>query len=99
MGALRKFKYIGKNVIFNPFDSFSYNTIEIHNDVFIGKGATFTAANSGIQIKSKVMFGPNVTIMGGDHNTSVIGKYMFDIKEKKTEKISIFKKKHRKKYF
>ena len=80
-----KFKKIGKNLIFNPFDSFSYETIEIHDDVFIGSGAKFSASNSSITIKSKVMFGPNVTIMGGDHRTDVVGKYMFDVKEKLPE--------------
>jgi acetyltransferase-like isoleucine patch superfamily enzyme len=28
------------------------------------------------------MFGPNVTIMGGDHNTSQIGSYMYDVRDK-----------------
>ena len=28
------------------------------------------------------MFGPNVTVMGGDHNYSQIGRYMFDVKDK-----------------
>ncbi|HXW68853.1 MAG TPA: hypothetical protein VEJ88_04530 [Dissulfurispiraceae bacterium] len=31
------------------------------------------------------MFGPNVTIVTGDHNTSQIGMYMFDVKEKLPE--------------
>jgi len=31
------------------------------------------------------MFGPNVTIRGGNHNTSVIGKYMYDVHEKRPE--------------
>ena len=31
------------------------------------------------------MFGPNVTIMGGDHNISEIGEYMFDVKNKLPE--------------
>ena len=31
------------------------------------------------------MFGPNVAIIGGDHNTSEIGKYMYDIKSKLPE--------------
>ncbi|MRS03355.1 hypothetical protein EG832_09060 [bacterium] len=29
------------------------------------------------------MFGPNVTIRGGDHNTSKIGYFMFDVHEKR----------------
>ena len=31
------------------------------------------------------MFGPNVTIMGGDHNYSQLGKYMFDVEEKRPQ--------------
>ncbi len=80
-----RFKKIEKNVIFNPFDNFSFQNISIESDVYIGPGATFNASKSGITIKSKVMFGPNVTIMGGDHNTTTIGKYMFDIKDKLPE--------------
>ncbi len=79
------FKSIGKNVNFSPFSSFSYATIEIGNDVFIGAGARFSASNSRISIADKVMFGPNVTIMGGDHRTDVVGRFMFDVKEKLPE--------------
>lgn len=77
-----RFFKCGKSVIFNPSDTFSYSTISIGSDVFIGSGATFCASKSAIIVGSKVMFGPNVTIMGGDHNTSTIGSYMFDVKEK-----------------
>ncbi|WP_350546452.1 DapH/DapD/GlmU-related protein [Pseudoalteromonas sp. 5-MNA-CIBAN-0065] len=31
------------------------------------------------------MFGPNVTIMDGDHNMSKVGAYMFDVQEKLPE--------------
>ena len=79
------FKEIGKRVIFDPYDHFSYETISLGSDVFIGSGAKFSASESSITIGSKVMFGPNVTIMGGDHNTSVIGRYMYDVKEKLPE--------------
>lgn len=40
---------------------------------------------STIRIGSKVMFGPNVIIRGGNHNTTVLGRYMFDIHEKRME--------------
>ena len=83
MLALRPmFGACGKGVIFNPFDLFSYSTIRIGNDVYIGSGAVFIASKSSIEIGDKVMFGPGVTIMGGDHNVNVVGKWMFDVKEK-----------------
>ena len=76
----------GRNVRFFPTKSMiNYGTIYVGNDVFIGPGACFSASESKIIIGNKVMFGPNVTIMGGDHNTSVIGAYMYDIEEKLLE--------------
>ena len=78
------FKKVGTNVIFSPFDFFSYPAIEIGSDVFIGHGAHFSTIKK-ISIGSKVMFGPNVTILGGNHNTSVRGKYMFDVVDKKSD--------------
>lgn len=79
------FKKYGKNFVFDPNDIFSYATIEVGDDVYIGTGATLSASKSKIVLGNKIMFGPNVTIMGGDHNTTQIGKYMYDVKEKLPE--------------
>jgi acetyltransferase-like isoleucine patch superfamily enzyme len=76
------FKKCGSNVKFGHGCNFSYECLEIGSDVYIGPGATFMSGVSIIKIGSKVMFGPNVTIMGGDHRTNLIGKYMYDVKEK-----------------
>lgn len=73
------FKSCGKNVRFFPTKSdFYYETIRVGDDVFIGTGASFIATKSFIEIGNKVMFGPNVTIRGGNHSTHIIGKYMAD---------------------
>ncbi len=77
-----RFRNSGSGFVFAPFDIFSYQTISVGNDVFIGPGAIFRASESSITIGNKVMFGPRVTIMGGDHNFSHIGRYMFDVKDK-----------------
>jgi len=81
----RLFMCVGKNFVFDPGDFFSYQTISVGNDVYIGPGAKFNASNSAITLGNKIMFGPGATIMGGDHNTSVIGSYMYDVKEKLPE--------------
>ena len=81
---LMKFKKTGKNIIFSPFDFFSYSNIELGDDVSISPGAHFSTIKK-IKIGSKVMFGPNVTIIGGDHNHNQIGKYMFDVDVKLPE--------------
>jgi acetyltransferase-like isoleucine patch superfamily enzyme len=79
------FKKCGKRVLFSPFDYFTYETIELGDYVSIGLGACFVAKESGIKIGNKVMFGPYVSVRGGNHNTSVIGKYMYDVHEKRPE--------------
>ncbi len=84
MIALRPaFRRCGRNVVFDPYGSYSFSTIEIGEAVFIGSGARFHASESAIVIGSGVMFGPGVTIMGGDHNSGVVGRFMIDVKEKR----------------
>lgn len=76
------FAECGKNVIFHPINSeFLYNTISIGNDVGIGDSANFFASRSHITIGNKVMFGPNVTIAGGNHSSHIVGKLMADYKD------------------
>ena len=78
-----KFKSYGNRFFFDPYGVYSYETISIGDDVSISTGAVFSATNSQIEIGNKVMFGPNVIIMAGDHNTSVIGKCMYDVEDKR----------------
>ena len=82
---LNKFKKKGKNIILNPFDYYSFNTITIGSDVYIGPGAYFSSAHSSINIGNKVMFGPGVKLLGGNHVTDQIGRFMFDIEHKTPE--------------
>lgn len=83
--ALSLFKKHGKKNTFYPTKSFfSYKNIILGDFVYIGPGAHFSSIVE-IKIGNKVMFGPNVTILGGDHNISVIGKYMYDVKKKLPE--------------
>mgnify|MGYP001767982109 CR=1 FL=1 len=77
------FRKHGKNFVFDPFGFYTFHTISVGDDVSISSGAMFSATSSSISIGNKVMFGPNVTIMAGDHNTSQIGRFMYDIQEKR----------------
>lgn len=78
-----RFASHGHNVLFDPRDTFTYERIHVGDDVFIGPGAFFSATETHIRIGNKVMFGPRVTLLGGNHNAGVIGRYMFDVKEKR----------------
>lgn len=79
------FRRHGRNFKFDPDSYFSFSTISVGDDVFIGPGATVGATDSFIEIGNKVMFGPNVTVIGGDHNASVLGWFMADAKEKRPQ--------------
>ena len=48
------FARCGRNVVFSPFSSFSYETISLGDDIFIGAGATFSASESAIVVGDKV---------------------------------------------
>lgn len=74
-----------RSVLLNPFDSFHHGRIRIGSDIFRGSGAVFHASKSGIQMGSKVMFGRQVMIRGGDHNTAEVGRFMFDVREQLPE--------------
>ncbi len=74
-----QFASCGHGVHFYPTLSYIYyKTIFVGNDVYIGPGAMFLASDSYIKIGDKVMFGPNVSIIGGNHATHIIGKLMKD---------------------
>lgn len=73
-------KFVGKNVKFGPNVVFyNFPEIEIGDNVFIGDGSTL-GGNVPIKIGNNVMFGPEVMIRGGDHNFSVVGKPMREVK-------------------
>ena len=77
-----QFASCGKNVHFYPTKSyFYYKTIEVGDNTYIGPGAMFLASESSIIIGEKVLFGPNVSIIGGNHATHIIGKFLADYKK------------------
>ncbi len=77
------FHRYGRHFIFDPNGFYTYGHIEVGDDVSIGSGAIFVASESKIIIGNKVMFGPRVTVIGGDHNAAVVGQFMYDVHEKR----------------
>ena len=74
----RSFLECGSRVDFDPLSStFSYGSIELGDNVFIGGQAWFSCAFGKIIIGSYVMFGPGVRILGGNHRFDSIGEYMY----------------------
>lgn len=74
----------GRNVRFSALTSdFTYRNLSIGDDVYIGPRASFVATESRIVIRDKVLFGPGVTIIGGDHRMTDVGCFMYDVTEKR----------------
>ena len=71
-------KQYGSNFVFDPDGIYNFRNIEVGNNVYIGPSATLIASKSSIVIGNNVMLGPHVTIVEGDHNTSVVGQFMYD---------------------
>lgn len=77
----KQFISCGENVLVGHDCSFIPAHIHVGNHVIIGERASFIASISHIYIGNYVMFGPNVTIRGGNHRYDIIGKYMYNVKE------------------
>lgn len=72
----RKMKSCGKNVHLEQGFRANYSNLIIGNDVSIGENNLFMCAIAPITIRDHVMFGPNVTIISGDHRVDIPGKFM-----------------------
>lgn len=83
MAALRPcFAAHGRGCWFDPQGDYSYANIFLGDDVSLGVRPVLLAAQSRIRIGSHVMFGPEVMIIGGVHNTALPGRVMTAVHEK-----------------
>lgn len=70
----------GKNVhIAEKSDIKGIGNISIGDDVAIGPHALLWTTRANIIIKEKVIIGPGLSIITGDHKINVVGKYMADV--------------------
>ena len=69
----------GNNFIFDVRGVYSFRNISVGSDVYIGPYCVLIASDSKIRLGDKVMLGPCVKIIGGNHRTDILGKYMKDI--------------------
>lgn len=75
----RAFAQHGKRLRVDPRGSFTHDTVFLGDDVSIGVGAVLWAVSPAyIEIRDKVMLGPRVTIIAGDHIFDVPGAFMAD---------------------
>lgn len=72
----------GKNVNFGSGVKCSgWENIFIGNDVSIGAHCNILTTRAKVLISNHIMFGPDVTIITGDHITDIPGRFMSDFKD------------------
>ena len=71
----------GRNFRFDPNGDYTYRNIHVGHDVHLGMRPTLNATRATIRIGSRVMFGPEVTIRGGNHRADAVGQFMFGVKD------------------
>ena len=82
----RKMATCGKNVKFDPFSFISFKTLHCGDNIYIGPNAFISSTHSKIFIGSNTIFGPNVSIYGGNHIFDRVGEPINSIKKDKNHK-------------
>lgn len=80
-----RFAQVGRSFSFDPFGVYSYENISVGDHVNLGYRPIILATRSKVIIGHHVMFGPEVTIRGGNHRIDILGRYMADIKDHEKE--------------
>lgn len=78
------FQSYGRMFRYDPAGFYDFQNISVGDDVSLGTRCFIKSPNAKVTIGSKVMFGPDVVIIGGDHNTALTGRFMKDIDIKDT---------------
>lgn len=74
-----QFASYGEKFVFDPYGVYTFKTIYVGNDVNLGYRPVLMASRSKIVIGNHVMFGPEVTIRGGNHRIDFLGKFMSNV--------------------
>jgi len=70
----------GKKVWIGRWSSITPQTVYIGDNCSLGNGVILQSTSSKIILGDHIMFGPNVSIHGGNHRTDILGRYMKSIK-------------------
>jgi len=73
------FKSYGKMFRYDPTGIYDFENISVGDYVDLGTRSFIKSPKAKVTIGNKVLFGPDVVIIGGDHNTSVMGRFMRDV--------------------
>jgi acetyltransferase-like isoleucine patch superfamily enzyme len=76
-----RFAQYGCNFSFDPFGVYTFKSIYVGDNVNLGYRPILIATRAKIVIGNNVMFGPEVTIRGGNHRIDIVGKPMIAVRE------------------
>ena len=76
-----RFGAYGKQFRFDPKGAYTYSNIFVGDYVHLGDRPTIISTIGTVHIGSHVMFGPEVTIRGGNHRIDLKGYYMDQVHE------------------
>lgn len=78
----RLMAHCGSDVFLRPLacDIRGLSNLSIGDGAFIPSNSTFYCMSAPLTIGKKVVFGPNPTIITGDHRIDYIGKYIQDVR-------------------
>ena len=80
------FAKCGNNVTVPEFCSFSgIEHIFVGDDVSFGEYTKILTTRANVYVGNHIMFGPNVTIVTGNHRINIVGKYMSEITDSMKE--------------
>ena len=74
-------KKCGKNVSIRMKCKANWQRLSIGSNVFINEGALFLNHKADIEIGNHVIFGPNVTVITGNHRFDIVGRTIDSIKD------------------
>ncbi len=77
----RCMKHCGKNVYLRPLcsDIKGLWNLSVGDGTSIPRGSTIYCTDASCTIGKKVLFGPNPTIITGDHRIDLLGRYIADV--------------------
>jgi chloramphenicol O-acetyltransferase type B len=76
-----KFKEFGHGFSFDPFGVYTYENIKVGHNVNLGYRLVLMATKFKIIIGNNAIFGPYVSIRGGNHRVDLVGRFISDVKE------------------
>ncbi|MFC3501707.1 acyltransferase [Micromonospora krabiensis] len=79
LAVVDRFGARGDGFVFDPDGVYTFENIEVGRNVDLGYRPVVMAARSRIRIGDNVMFGPEVTVRGGNHRVDRVGLPMIAV--------------------